>query len=125
MFHVLNEQILYVKVNLFLLKKKIFFFNQFLYLASSVIQSELEKNIAESERSILNDKNMVRLPRQARTQTVAVSATTKKPSSFNFDSISNIINNGLTAAGHISNAIGSYYSKIFNKSYDKTHSLFI
>jgi len=37
--------------------------------------------------------------------------TTKKPSSFSFDSFSNILQSGFAAVGHISNAIGSYYGK--------------
>lgn len=99
-----------------------------MYLASPVVRSELEKNIAGAKHSVISNRNeeiIVRLPRQligktAKPVVVPTSAripanqmivTTKKTSSFNFGNFENILTSGFAAVGHISNAIGNYYGK--------------
>jgi hypothetical protein len=100
--------------------------NHISYLAPPVIQSELEKNLAEAKRLDRNDEIVVRVASQITVGPAAVQTpakimtnnlgnpmiiTTKKPSSFSFDSISNLLTSGFAAVGQISNAVGNYYSK--------------
>jgi len=125
MFHAWNQLNLYVKVDLFFLRKKKFR-NRLLFLAKPLARLVLEKNLAESKRSNMDKEIINRSRRQVKPQSTPIKTsviittrkivnqlaiTTKKPSSWNAEHITSLATTGMQTIGQLANAFGSIFGK--------------
>lgn len=107
------------------------------FSAQPVSRMILEKNIAESKNAIeqriirsTHRKKSQRLSRQVLTQganndpNAQQSMTTKKPSSWNADHVTNMVTTGMNAAGQIATAFGNIFGKIETGIFDQSYKSF-